>query len=106
MTRTAGMTHPSQESEPRNPGTYRTEGGGIEVVVDVPESASWVEDQFPDEVAFLRELDVDVLGRAICAEKGPAFEPGIDPFVDDECRMQAKRIAAEYRRLYEGESDV
>ena len=24
-----------------------------DVIVDVPESASWVEDQFPDEVAYL-----------------------------------------------------
>ena len=41
----------------REPGTYRTPDGGIEVIVGIAESASWVEDTFPDEVAYLRGHD-------------------------------------------------
>ena len=33
----------------RTPGTYRTDDA-TEVVVDLPESLSWLEDEFPDEV--------------------------------------------------------
>jgi len=40
------------------PGTYRTEDGGLEVVVDVPESASYVKDEFPDEVALIQTAAV------------------------------------------------
>ena len=42
----------------RLPGTYRTEDGGLEVVVDVPESASYVKDEFPDEVALIQTAAV------------------------------------------------
>jgi hypothetical protein len=55
----------------REPGTYRTADGGIEVIVDVEESASWVEDQFPDEVEYIvahrpvPALDVERLARAL-----------------------------------------
>lgn len=37
----------------RQPGTYRMADGSIEVVVETAESASYVEDMWPDEVAYL-----------------------------------------------------
>jgi hypothetical protein len=43
----------------RKPGTYRVGGGGIEVIVDLPESLSYLQDEFPDEVAEIRRFAVE-----------------------------------------------
>ena len=54
-------------TRPREPGVYPT-ATGIDVVVDVAESASWVEDEFPDEVAYIvahAPLDEERLARAL-----------------------------------------
>ena len=75
----------------RAPGTYRTLDAGIEVIVDIPESASWVEDQFPDEVAYVRAAALD---EAIAAVgELPAYKlPNVsNPFVEYAAVLEALR---------------
>ena len=62
------MSSSPDEAGPRTPGTYRTAEGGIEVIVDVPESASYVEDMWPDEVAYLREQAATEARRELLAK--------------------------------------
>jgi hypothetical protein len=38
----------------RLPGSYRLEDGSVEVIVDVPESAAFLLDEYPDEVALIQ----------------------------------------------------
>ena len=57
----------------RMPGTYRTDDA-TEIVVDLPESLSWLEDEFPDEVnaatAALTALRERVAGLVAAVEEG------------------------------------
>ena len=54
----------------RLPGAYRREDGGTDIVVDVPETVSFLLDEFPDEVSAIvasaQALDTERLARAIC----------------------------------------
>jgi hypothetical protein len=66
----------------RMPGSYRTPEGGLEVIVDVPESASFLQDEFPDEVAKLQAdavadwLSVNRIQDAIVASRAPYAAKG------------------------------
>ena len=42
----------------RTPGSYRLDDGSLEVIVDLPESLSFLQDEFPDELAEVRRLAV------------------------------------------------
>lgn len=40
----------------KEPGTYRLEDGSVEVIVDLPESLSFLQDEYPDEVAEVQRM--------------------------------------------------
>ena len=55
----------------RLPGAYRRDSGALEVVVALPESLSWLEDEFPDEVAAVAKAARDAaLDEALAAVEG------------------------------------
>jgi len=54
----------------RTPGTYRTDDA-TEVVVDLPESLSWLEDEFPDEVNAVVAAERVRIAAAIVALEIP-----------------------------------
>ena len=49
----------------RIPGSYRLPDGSTEIVVDVPESASFIEDEFPDEVAAIVAAERERIEAAV-----------------------------------------
>jgi hypothetical protein len=82
----------------REPGVYqRGDGsGGIEVVVDLEESTSYVRDMFPDEVERIEAevLSVDRLTVAFHQDDHPAVPNCELPSGERYCHNRAVRLLA------------